>query len=268
VSRLIDRPLTAQEYEKLAWAYYKTLPMEHFMESTDQATQRKIALESLDLVNARRPEVQIYSELLVQYRVGKQLRRVVPDNMVVLNATRVQTKSSYNLELEGVGPLWVLEWVSYRSKGKDYGEAFRKYERDLKVPYCLMYYPEKRDLRMHHHDGKRYQRLSPNVEGRMAIPELELEIGMLEGWVRCWFRGELLPLPADLQAANEALRKQANRQRRRAAVEKRRAEEEKRRADKEKQKRLAAEEELARLKAVLQQASGNGPAKNGPSKPK
>src|SRR5687767_11356326 len=125
------------------------------MESTAQATQRKIALESLDLVHARRPDVHIYNELLIQYRIRKQLRGVVPDNMVCVSPQPVSTKRSYNLELEPVGPLWVLEWVSHSNKGKDYGEAFKKYERDLKVPYCLMYHPEDQDLRMHQHDGKR-----------------------------------------------------------------------------------------------------------------
>lgn len=34
VSKLADRPLTAEEYEELALAYYETLPLKHFMEST------------------------------------------------------------------------------------------------------------------------------------------------------------------------------------------------------------------------------------------
>ena len=37
-------------YERLANEYCRSLPLEHFIESTDQATQRKITLESLDLV--------------------------------------------------------------------------------------------------------------------------------------------------------------------------------------------------------------------------
>ena len=55
------------EYEEAAEAYLRSLPLEHFMESTAQATQRKITLESLDLVQARRPDVQVFNELLVQY---------------------------------------------------------------------------------------------------------------------------------------------------------------------------------------------------------
>ena len=32
--------LTAADYERAAWEYYRSLPLEHFMESVPQATQR------------------------------------------------------------------------------------------------------------------------------------------------------------------------------------------------------------------------------------
>jgi hypothetical protein len=47
-------------------AYLRSLPLEHFMESIAQSTQRKITVQSLDLLESRRPEVQVFSELLVQ----------------------------------------------------------------------------------------------------------------------------------------------------------------------------------------------------------
>jgi Uma2 family endonuclease len=39
-------------------------------------------------------------------------------------------------------PFWVLEYVSKDSERKDYTDRFRKYERELKVPYYLVFYPE------------------------------------------------------------------------------------------------------------------------------
>jgi hypothetical protein len=45
------------EYEEAAQAYLRSLPLEHFMEATAQATQRKITLESLDLVQRVAPPV-------------------------------------------------------------------------------------------------------------------------------------------------------------------------------------------------------------------
>src|SRR5437588_8874487 len=56
------------EYAKAAEAYLRSLPPEHFMEATPQARQRKITLCSFDVINAGRPDIQLFNELLVQYR--------------------------------------------------------------------------------------------------------------------------------------------------------------------------------------------------------
>ncbi|MHB1425493.1 MAG: hypothetical protein ACYC3I_20180, partial [Gemmataceae bacterium] len=67
--------------------------------------------------------------------------------------------------------------------------------------------------------------VKPNEHGRCEIPQLDLQVGLHGGWMRYWLRGELLPLPAELQA--ELLS--------------------------ERQARRAAEEEVARLRAELEQ---------------
>jgi Uma2 family endonuclease len=206
------RPLIALAYEEAAQAYLRSLPLEHFMEATSQAKQREITLESLALVKAVRPDVQVFNELLVQYPVPRQARlgQVVPDNMVVVCAQPIKANTSYNLPLEPARPFWVLEYVSRSNKRKDYEDNFDKYEKQLKVPYFLMFHPEDQEITLYHHTGRRYVAVKPNEQGRYALPELELEIGLHEGWTRFWFRGELLPLPADLQRElNEAKRQVA-----------------------------------------------------------
>jgi len=83
----IDRRLW-HIYEMAEQRYLRSLPPEHFTEATTQATQRKITLESFDLIHAKRPEVQIFNELLVQYRRGPDDHKpgqVVPGNMVVVH---------------------------------------------------------------------------------------------------------------------------------------------------------------------------------------
>ena len=45
----------------------------------------------------------------------------------------------------------------------------------------------------------KYVTVLPNEQGRYPIPELEVEAALLDEWVRFWFRGKLLPLPAELQ---------------------------------------------------------------------
>lgn len=243
--------LLEMEYTEYARDYLRRLPLEHFMEATLQGFQRAIVLACLALLRGVRPDVHIFNELLVQYERPRRRRpgQVVPDNMVVLHPEPLQVDLSYDVPLQPARPFWVMEWVSQRSKGKDYKDSFRKYERELKVPYCLMYHPDKQDLRVHRHTGKRYEPVPPNEDGRYPIPDLELEVGMLDGWVRFWFRGDLLPLPADLQRQVEA-------EKRRAERAERRAQREKQRADELERQRAEAVAEAEKLRALLEQMKG------------
>ena len=196
------RPLLRIEYERAAEAYLHSLPLEHFMEATAQATQREITMESLALVHAQRPEVQYFNELCVQYPLGKDQRiaRVVPDNTVVVHPEPIKAFGSYDLPFQPVRPFWMLEYVSKSSERKDYEEDLRKYERELKVPYYLVFYPEPQEVTLFHvrRDGK-YQAVRWNAAGRLPIRPLQLEMAILDGWVRFWYQGKLLPLPAELQ---------------------------------------------------------------------
>jgi Uma2 family endonuclease len=254
-----ELPVILQElaYEEEAQAYLRSLPPEHFMEATDQARQREITLASFALIHAARPEVRYFNELLIQYPRKRRRKpgQVVPDNMVVLTTERLRARTSFNVPLEPAPPFWVLEYVSKESKRKDYEDSFKKYERDLKVPYYLTFYPDNQEMTLYRHNGSKYVSVKPNERGRCALPELELEMGLLNGWVRFWFRGELLPLPADLQSdLDQALRhadeekRRADEEKRRADEEKRRADEEKRRADELKQQLEAAQRELDELR--------------------
>lgn len=196
----VPRALLEVRYYQAAQEYLRNLTDENHMEATAQAYQRKVTLESLDLVSARRPEVQVFNELLVQYpREGtRKPGQVVPDNMVVLHEQSLKVEGSYDVPLQPVPPFWVLEYVSKNNRRKDYENSMVKYEHELKVPYYLLFVPDEQERTLYHHTGDRYVSVKPNDRGRCAIPELELELDILGGWVRYWFRGELLPLPADL----------------------------------------------------------------------
>jgi Uma2 family endonuclease len=265
MSSTVPDMLLEVEYAEYAREYLRKLPLEHFMEAKPQAVQREITLASLALVKTRRPDVHVYNEMLVQYPRSRRRRpgQVVPDNMVVIHAGTLDADESYDVPLQPARPFWVLEYVSRRSKGKDYKDSFHKYERELKVPYCLFFRPEKQELRLHHHEGRRYVRLKANSQGRYEVAELELEVGLLGGWVRFWYQGQLLPLPAELQARLDEAERRAEREKERAEQEKQRAEQEKQRAEREKQRadilqrqveeekraRLAAERKLEQLRA-------------------
>lgn len=85
--------LLEARYAKAAQDYLHSLPLEHFMESTPHATLRKITWDSLDLLAARRSDVHVFNELLVQYPLPrrKRLGQVVPDN---LDHTKIELEES------------------------------------------------------------------------------------------------------------------------------------------------------------------------------
>jgi Uma2 family endonuclease len=247
-------PGDAQEADYGRWAleYSRRLRPDHFStEAIGQATQREITVESLALVKARRREVHVFNELLVQYprRGQRKPGQVVPDNMVVLTEQRIRAGSSYNVPLEPARPFWVLEYVSKSNERKDYEDSFVKYERELKVPYYLVFYPDDQDLTLFRHNKRRYVTVKPNKHGRYLIRDLDLELALLDGWVRFWYKGELLPLPAELQGQLDDARREIEEARRETEEMRRQVAEEKRRADELQQRLEAAERELARLRA-------------------
>ena len=266
MSTAMSRAELEAEYRESAQAYLASLPLEHFMEATPQATQREISVQSFALLRLRRPDVHYFNELLVQYLFEDEKKRpIVPDNMIVLYDGPIDAEGSYDVELQPVGPLLVLEYVSKSSKRKDYETNFRKYERELEVPYYLLFYPQTQDLSLFHLEESKYASVTPNDAGRLAVPELDLEVAILDGWARYWYRGELLPLPADLQRANDRMSRelrqegekarQAERKARQADDEARLAKEKARQADdearlaKEKARQADDEARLAKEKA-------------------
>ncbi len=240
-------------YDGYEQRYLRSLPPEHFVESIPQATQRKITVASFELVRVARPDVQCFNEMLVQYP-GRgvdvdQPGQVVPDNMVVVHPEPIVAEGSFNLPLQPARPLLVLEYVSKSNRRKDYDLNLEKYERYLKVPYYLLFEPNLGELILFRMADGKYVTPKPDAAGRYAIPELELEVGLLAGWVRYWFRGRLLPLPGDLLIERDAAREQRDqfKQERDAA---------RGQLDAERQARAAAEAELARLREELARAKG------------
>ncbi len=202
------RAIVEVKYHRAAQEYLYRLPPEHFMEATPQATQREITVESFALVRSVRPDVHYFNELLVQYPLPRRRRpgQIVPDNMVVLYDGPLVAVGSYDVPLQPVGPFLVLEYVSKGSERKDYDQSQQKYEQQLKVPYFLLFYPDIQELTLFRHTGEKFVSVKPNELGRRSIPELEMEVAILDGWARYWFRGELLPLPADMKRELDKMR--------------------------------------------------------------
>lgn len=237
-------PDLAQFYADDAAWYVKQLPLEHFMESTAQATQRKITVAAFDGIATVRPDVQCFSELLIQYgrTPPEKPERVVPDNFVVVYPTPIAVEGSYPLDLVPARPLFVLEYVSKGNARKDTEDNMTRYEQALRVPYFLLFYPDADELTLFRLAGGQYRTVGENAAGRRAVPELELEVGLVDGWVRFWFRGALMPMTSELtrQLATERAALSVERAARAAAERER---------DAERAARQALEAELARLRA-------------------
>jgi Uma2 family endonuclease len=227
------------DYEKAAQEYLRSLPPEHFMEAIPQATQREITLESLALVRARRSDVHVFNELLVQYHLPDQPRpgQVVPDNMVVVYEGVLEAEGSYDIPFQPAGPFWVLEYVSRSSRRKDYETNMEKYEQHLLIPYYLLFAPEEQEMSLFRHNGTRYVTVYPDEHGRCSLPELELEVAILDHWVRFWFRGELLPLPGELLEQRDQAQQEREQERRRANQAQQERERERLRAEQAQQER-------------------------------
>ena len=118
-----------------------------------------------------------------------------------------------------------------------------KYEHELKIPYYLLFAPDQQEMTLFHHDGRRYQTVLPDAHGRTAIPDLELEVGLLDNWVRYWFQAKLLPLPGELQTSVDSLTKELRQAKRRVGKEHKERIAAEQKAVQEQQQRLAAEQQ-------------------------
>ncbi len=163
-----------ERYERAARRYLHALPLEHFMESTPQATQRKITLESLDLVAVQRDDFHVYNELLVQYPLAGRLRpgQVVPDNMVVIYNGALDPDGSYDVPLQPAKPFWVLEYVSKNNPRKDYVDNMRHYEEALQVPYYLLFRPDTVEMTLYRHETDHYGPSWHGTNKRLMVAEV------------------------------------------------------------------------------------------------
>ncbi len=258
--------MTREDYERAAQEYLASLPLEHFMEAEPQSMQRSITTASFRLLEAQRPGLHLFNELLVQYPVNGDLGQVVPDNMVVLGGSGHERRGSYNVVFEEAPIFWALEYVSPSSERKDYEESYRKYEQELLVPYYLVFHPEKQDLRLYRHTGTGYELVQTDADGRLSIRELEMQVAIQGGWVRYWFRDRLIPLPEELQEQADkqaqlivALKATVDVERKRANDLKRERDEAERHIEQERQNRETAERRAEQLAAQLR-ALGIDPA--------
>jgi hypothetical protein len=84
---------------------------------------------------------------------------------------------------------------------------YDQYERELKVPYYIHFVPEAQDLTLFEFNQRKgkYDSVLPDESGVCAIPELDLTVKLFDGWVRFWWKGELLRTSTELKSEITAL---------------------------------------------------------------
>lgn len=227
------------------------------MGETDEHRQRMI--EHLQVLEDyyRGQRVYVSGDLLVYYEQGNPRRFVVPDAFVVKGLTP-KARRVYKIWVEGKAPDVVLETTSKRTKRKDTVEKPELYAR-LGIKEYFLFDPTQDyldpPLQGYRLAGGGYVRLEPDSAGGLQSPELGLRLLPVENRLQ-FFRldtGELL-LTRTERSEREA--EHAAREAARADREAEQAAREAARAEREVAARLAAEAEVARLRAALaQQAS-------------
>jgi hypothetical protein len=230
---LPDAAELERKYEYSAAAYWYTQRHCHDEIAPARAAQRDITRWSLEVVRGARPDVQPFTGLLIQFTSdGDVPNRIAPDSVVFVYDPTLEVGTSFDVPFQPVGPMLVAD---YREEKPSESGA-----RELGVPYYLLFYPDGDEMTLFRLSNGKYVTVTPGASGRCAIPELELEVALLDRWVRYWFRGELVPLPGELVKERDAERAA------RAAAETQ--------AATERAARQAAEAELAKLREELAKA--------------
>ncbi|MDJ1175026.1 Uma2 family endonuclease [Roseofilum capinflatum] len=166
-----------------------------------------------------------------------------------ISVERPEVIRSYTPNLQGDLPVVVLEFLSdtdggeYSTKATYPPGKYFYYEQILQVPNYGIFDPKTGELELYRlGNQQRYDRQSPNPDGRFWIPEMGLYLGVWQGsrenlesyWLRWWDEQGNLLLWGKEKVEQERSRAETERQQ--AETERQRADAEQQRAD-----RLAAQ---------------------------
>ncbi len=223
-----------------------------------------------------RPDVYVAGNMFVYFDPDQVKTRNFrgPDVFVVKGVRHKNPRKSWVVwEEDGLTPDYVIELASESTAKFDVTAKRAIYERELQTPEYVVFDPLTQRLRGWLLDTRgRYQELAPDGRGWLWSEQLGLWLGKAEYLIGGHTEpllvvrffdpdGRMLPTEAEAavaQSQREARRAETEAQRAdaeacRAEAEAQRAETEARRADAEAAARRAAEAEIARLKALLQQ---------------
>ena len=249
---------------------WEKLPDDYILpdEPVDNITQPLLAAaltEALELAEIVTSEMMIATNMGICTKVNDKIVVKAPDWFYVSQVFPVAegtTRRSYTPHTEGKVPSLVMEFLSEAEGGEysirpsfPYGKLWF-YEHILQVPIYVIFDANSGILEVRKLTDKAYQVQSLNAEGRYFIPSLNLYLGVWFGerlnvkthWLRWWnLEGNML-LWGKERIALEQQRTEQERQR---------AEQEHERAEQERQRADLAEQEIARLRSLLQEKEQN-----------
>lgn len=179
-----------EAYRHAAEEFRASRPPQELGEGVSHNTQSRITLDSLTVLRRRHPGFTVYGELMIVYDDAGKLKQVTPDNAVALVPSDDPRRLSWNWEHESRPLLMVLDSLSPR---KDYAAARKVYEH-LRIPYIVAFNLSDKTLEVRHESDQGSVLLEPDPHGRFEIPELNIKLGVFDGWVRFWHQDRLLPI--------------------------------------------------------------------------
>jgi Uma2 family endonuclease len=207
-------------------------------------------IETLKHHYAADPEIYVSGNLLVFYKPNDKRRHVSPDVFVV-RGIRAVSRPNYLIWEEGKAPEVVIELTSKTTRREDLDKKFKLYRDVLEVKEYFLYDPLG-------------DYLDPVLQGYRLVDREFRPIRMKDGRMPSRLLGlHFEPAGVDLRIWNPVTGEWLPTDDERAYQERTRANEERTRANEERARRLAAEEEVARLRDLLSKQSHASNGKNG-----
>ncbi|NJO80657.1 MAG: hypothetical protein HC827_20565 [Cyanobacteria bacterium RM1_2_2] len=268
VNSPVTQPTASQPvvtWEKLPADY--VLPDDP-VENIQQPILAAALTDALGEAGLIQPEMLIASNFGLVATVNQKTVVKAPDWLYVPRVVPIPegvVRRSYTPTLEGEPVVIVMEFLSETDTGEysvrpnyPYGKLYF-YEHILQVPVYAIFDPHSLALEVRRLQDGQYALQPPDANGRFWLPELNLFLGVWYGsrlgstihWLRWWDATGHLLLWSFEKAEQE--RQRAEQEKARAEQERQRAEQERQRAEQEKARAEAAEQELARLRALFNQ---------------
>jgi Uma2 family endonuclease len=196
------------------------------VENIQQPTLAAALTDALGAADRIQPTMLIGSNFGLVATVNKKIVVKAPDWFYVPQVHPIAEgtiRRSYTPNLEGAPVAIVMEFLSEEDNSElslratpPYGKL-HFYEQILQVPTYVIYDPYEPSLEVRHLQNGRYATQTPNTEGRLHIPELDLWLGIWSGerlgqitnWLRWWDNAGNLLLWSAEQADRERQRAEA-----------------------------------------------------------